>query len=52
VAPIARSPADWSSSVFKDNLTDPSVFKGVAIMVALTIVSIFIGARAFGRAVA
>jgi ABC-2 type transport system permease protein len=39
-------------AVFKDNLTDPSVFKGVAIMVALTIVSIFIGARAFGRAVA
>jgi len=31
---------------------DPSVFKGVAIMVVLTIVSIFIGARAFGRAVA
>jgi ABC-2 type transport system permease protein len=39
-------------AVFKDNLTDPNVFKGVAIMIVLTIVSIFIGARAFGRAVA
>jgi ABC-2 type transport system permease protein len=39
-------------AVFVDHLSDPSVFKGVAIMAALSIVAIFIGARAFGRAVA
>jgi ABC-2 type transport system permease protein len=39
-------------AVFIDHLSDPSVFKGVAIMAALSIVAIFIGARAFGRAVA
>ena len=39
-------------AVFIDHLSDPSVFKGVAIMAVLSIVAIFIGARAFGRAVA
>lgn len=39
-------------AVFIDHLSDPNVFKGVAIMAALSIVAIFIGARAFGRAVA
>jgi ABC-2 type transport system permease protein len=39
-------------AIFIDHLTDPSVFEGVAIMVVLSIIAIFIGARAFGRAVA
>jgi ABC-2 type transport system permease protein len=39
-------------AVFIDHLSDPNVFKGVAIMAVLSIVAIFIGARAFGRAVA
>jgi ABC-2 type transport system permease protein len=43
---------DAARAIFIDHLTDPSVFKGVAIMVVLSIVAIFIGARAFGRAVA
>jgi ABC-2 type transport system permease protein len=43
---------DAARAIFIDHLTDPSVFKGVAIMVALSLIAIFIGARAFGRAVA
>jgi len=39
-------------AVFRDHLTDPSVTKGVAIMLVLTIIAIAIGARSFGRAVA
>ncbi|HEV2027584.1 MAG TPA: ABC transporter permease [Candidatus Dormibacteraeota bacterium] len=43
---------DAARAVFNDHITDPSVPKGVAIMLVLSIVAIFIGARAFGRAVA
>jgi ABC-2 type transport system permease protein len=39
-------------AVFLDHLGDANVFKGVAIMAVLSVVAIFIGARAFGRAVA
>jgi hypothetical protein len=39
-------------AVFLARLGDPSVVKGVAIMAGLSVISIFIGARAFGRAVA
>ena len=39
-------------AVFLGNLGDPSVSKGVIIMAVLSIIAIFIGARAFGRAVA
>src|ERR1700687_5569655 len=39
-------------AVLKDNLSGPSVFQGAAILGVLTIIAIFIGARAFGRAVA
>jgi hypothetical protein len=38
--------------VFRDQIGDPSVTKGVAIMLVLSIVAIVIGARSFGRAVA
>jgi ABC-2 type transport system permease protein len=43
---------DAARAVFLAHLTDPSVAKGVAIMLALSILAIIIGARAFGRAVA
>jgi len=43
---------DAARAVFNDHLSDPSVIKGVAIMAILSIIAIFIGARAFGRAVA
>jgi len=43
---------DAARAVFNDHLTDPSVIKGVAIMLVLSIVAIVVGARAFGRAVA
>jgi ABC-2 type transport system permease protein len=39
-------------AVFRDNLTDPSVAKGVAIMVVLSVIAVTIGARQFARAVA
>jgi ABC-2 type transport system permease protein len=43
---------DAARAVFLTHLTDPSVTKGVLIMLVLSIIAIFIGARAFGRAVA
>jgi ABC-2 type transport system permease protein len=43
---------DAARAVFRDQLTNPSVTKGVAIMLILSIVAIVIGARSFGRAVA
>jgi ABC-2 type transport system permease protein len=43
---------DAARAVFNDHLTDPSVIKGVAIMLILSFVAIVVGARAFGRAVA
>jgi ABC-2 type transport system permease protein len=43
---------DAARAVFLANLTNPSVAKGVVIMLLLSIFAIFIGARAFGRAVA
>ena len=43
---------DAARAVFLAHLGDPSVVKGVAIMAVLCVISIFIGARAFGRAVA
>jgi ABC-2 type transport system permease protein len=43
---------DAARAVFNDHLGDPSVTKGVAIMLILSIVAIVIGARSFGRAVA
>jgi ABC-2 type transport system permease protein len=43
---------DAARAVFRDQITDPSVVKGVAIMLVLSIVAIVVGARAFGRAVA
>jgi ABC-2 type transport system permease protein len=43
---------DAARAVFRDQITDPSVIKGVAIMLVLSIVAIVVGARAFGRAVA
>ena len=39
-------------ALFNDHLTDPSVAKGVVIMVVLCIISVVLGARAFARAVA
>jgi hypothetical protein len=38
--------------VFRDHISDPSVTRGVAVMLVLSIIAIVIGARAFGRAVA
>jgi ABC-2 type transport system permease protein len=43
---------DAARAVFNDRLADPSVTQGVAIMLVLSIVAIFIGARSFGRAIA
>ena len=43
---------DAARAVFLAHLSDPSVVKGVLIMLVLSIVAIAIGARAFGRAVA
>jgi ABC-2 type transport system permease protein len=43
---------DAARAVFLGHLGDPSVAKGVAIMAVLSIIAIFVGARAFGRAVA
>ena len=43
---------DAARAVFLGNLDDPSVAKGVALMAVLAILAIFLGARAFGRAVA
>jgi len=39
-------------AVFLDHISDPSVTKGVAILLVLSIIAIVIGARSFGRAVA
>lgn len=43
---------DAARAIFIDHPGDPSVAKGVAIMLVLAIVAVGIGARAFGRAVA
>ncbi len=43
---------DAARAVFIGHLGDPSVAKGVVIMLVLSIVAIMVGARAFGRAVA
>ncbi|TMC51879.1 MAG: ABC transporter permease [Chloroflexi bacterium] len=42
---------DAARHIFNDNLGDPSVAKGVVIMVVLSVVAVVIGARQFGRAV-
>ena len=39
-------------AVFRGNLGDPDVIKGVLIMSVLTVIAVVAGARAFGRAVA
>ena len=43
---------DAARAVFLGHLGDPSVVKGVVIMAVLCLISIVLGARAFGRAVA
>jgi ABC-2 type transport system permease protein len=43
---------DAARHIFNDNLGDPSVTKGVLIMVVLSVIAVLIGARQFGRAVA
>jgi ABC-2 type transport system permease protein len=43
---------DAARAIFLANLTDPSVIKGVVILVVLSAVAVVIGARQFGRAVA
>jgi hypothetical protein len=43
---------DAARHVFNDNIGDPSVTKGVLIMVVLSVAAVFIGARQFGRAIA
>ena len=43
---------DAARHIFLGNLSDPSVAKGVAILVVLSVISVAIGARQFGRAVA
>jgi ABC-2 type transport system permease protein len=43
---------DAARALFLQNPSDPSVAKGLAIMVVLAIVALLIGVRAFGRAVA
>ncbi|HKW69991.1 MAG TPA: ABC transporter permease [Candidatus Dormibacteraeota bacterium] len=43
---------DAARHIFLGNLSDPSVTKGVVILVVLSVISVVIGARQFGRAVA
>jgi ABC-2 type transport system permease protein len=43
---------DAARAIFIDHLGDPSVIKGVLIMLVLAVVAVGIGARAFGRAIA
>ena len=43
---------DAARSIFNDQLADPSVLKGVVILMVLSVVAVVIGARQFGRAVA
>jgi len=43
---------DAARAVFRDQITDPSVTRGVVVMLVLSIIAIVIGARSFGRAVA
>jgi ABC-2 type transport system permease protein len=43
---------DAARAVFRDQIGDPSVTKGVVVMLVLSILAIVIGARSFGRAVA
>jgi ABC-2 type transport system permease protein len=43
---------DAARHIFLGNLSDPSVAKGVVILVVLSVISVVIGARQFGRAVA
>lgn len=43
---------DAARHIFLGNLSDPSVTKGVVILLVLSVVSVVIGARQFGRAVA
>ena len=43
---------DAARAVFRDQISDPSVIKGVVVMLVLSILAIVIGARSFGRAVA
>ena len=43
---------DAARHIFLGNLSDPSVAKGVVILLVLSVISVVIGARQFGRAVA
>ena len=43
---------DAARHIFLGNLSDPSVTKGMVILLVLSVVSVVIGARQFGRAVA
>ena len=43
---------DGARAAWIDHLADPSVAKGVVIIVVLSIISVFLGARAFARAIA
>jgi ABC-2 type transport system permease protein len=43
---------DAARAVFLQHASDPSVVKGLAIMIALAVVALVVGVRAFGRAVA
>lgn len=43
---------DAARAVFRDQIADPSVTRGVVIMLVLSIIAIATGARSFGRAVA
>ena len=42
---------DAARHIFLGNLSDPSVVRGVVILVVLSVISVVIGARQFGRAV-
>lgn len=43
---------DAARAVFIDHMNDPSVVKGVVIMLILCAIAVVLGARAFGRAIA
>jgi len=51
VNPLAYA-VDAARAIFNDQVADPSVFKGVAIMAVLAIAAAVVAAHSFGRAVA
>ena len=48
----SMAPGGAAAVIETHNLADQSVSKGVLIMVVVSIIAVFVGARQFGRAIA